>query len=240
MALDHETPKITQSNSLIEAAYDLSLVEKRLLVFCIAQIKQGSIITSETDFAIHYSDFNRTFKLTGKSSYENIRAGANRLYERSITIKLTPDGNPRNITKFRWITSVTVNDDDACVMIRFNEPVLPYIHELERRFTTYNLEEVSNLSTHHAIRIYEFMSQWKKPRKFRLSLDELKERLELTGKYKEPRDIRRFVIEPAVDQINESTSLNVSFDMLKTGRKVTHVDFSIMDTSMSLRQRVGL
>jgi len=244
MALSQENPKITQSNSLIEASYDLSLTEKRLLIYCIAQIKKGVSVTPETDFKIHYYDFIKTFDLS-KGSYANIRKAANRLYERSVVVPLYPESgqvrNPtKNIKKFRWVTSITLDDKQACVVLKFSEELIPYLQELEQQFTIYNLEDVVSITSEHAIRIYEFACQWKNKRQIRLELDWIREKLEIKGKYEQPRDMRRFIIEPAMKQINATTPLNIDYEMVKTGRRITHIDLKIMDKRQPLSKRLGL
>ncbi|NWO06845.1 MAG: replication initiation protein, partial [Alteromonadaceae bacterium] len=146
----------------------------------------------------------------------------------------------KNNLKFRWITSRTFDDENGCVVIKFNDEVLPYLQELEHQFTIYYLQDVVTLRSEHAIRFYEFACQWKNKQKIRLELAWIREKLELQGKYEQPRDMRRFIIEPALKQINAGTPLNLSFEMIKTGRKVTHIELNVHDTKQSLSKRLGL
>jgi plasmid replication initiation protein len=50
--------------------------------------------------------------------------------------------------------------------------------------------------------------------------------LQLGDKYPAIKDFKKWVIEPAVTQINEHSDLKLSYGQRKTGRVVTHLLFS--------------
>jgi plasmid replication initiation protein len=50
-------------------------------------------------------------------------------------------------------------------------------------------------------------------------------------------DLKRWVIDTAVDQINEHSPLNVSYEQIKTGRKVTHIHFKFKEKLKSIEHK---
>ena len=56
--------------------------------------------------------------------------------------------------------------------------------------------------------------------------DELKETLELTGKYSSIRDFKLKVLDKAMTDINTSSDLGAKYKAVKTGRKITHIEFN--------------
>ena len=61
--------------------------------------------------------------------------------------------------------------------------------------------------------------------------------LELGKRYPLSADLKRWVIDTAVDQINEHSPLNVSYEQIKTGRKVTHIHFTFKEKSKSIEHK---
>ena len=101
---------------------------------------------------------------------------------------------------------------------------------LKGRFTRYSLDAITGMSSTYGMRFYELMKKWltengttKNEKK--ISIDELKETLDLQGKYKAIKDFKLKVVEPAIRDINDSSDLIASYTQEKTGRKITHLIF---------------
>ena len=58
-----------------------------------------------------------------------------------------------------------------------------------------------------------------------LSLEKLSELFELRGQYPRFYDLKKRVIEPAINEINENTTLNVEWEPIKKGRTVIGLFF---------------
>jgi len=68
------------------------------------------------------------------------------------------------------------------------------------------------------------MMQFKSTGYCKISLNDLRYSLALFEKYEATKDLRKWVIETAVNEINEKTPYKVSYELLKTGRKFTHLE----------------
>jgi plasmid replication initiation protein len=90
------------------------------------------------------------------------------------------------------------------------------------------------MSSAYAIRIYELLSQYRSIGKREISIESLRGMLELGKRYPLSADLKRWVIDTAVGQINEHSPLNVSYEQIKTGRKVTHIQFTFREKSKSI------
>jgi plasmid replication initiation protein len=103
--------------------------------------------------------------------------------------------------------------------------MIPYLSQLTTHFTRYALSDVARMSSAHAIRLYELLIQWQRAREREIPLAWLQERLGVRGQYPRFADFRRRVIEPAAKQINSLSPLEVTWQPIKTGRKVTALQF---------------
>ena len=58
------------------------------------------------------------------------------------------------------------------------------------------------------------------------TLDEMRHFLDIEGKYKDWRDFRKRISKEAIDEINDVSDITVTYKIKKTGRKITHIQFS--------------
>jgi plasmid replication initiation protein len=98
---------------------------------------------------------------------------------------------------------------------------------LNREFTSYQLRQIGSLSSFYAVRLYELMSQFVKLKQRDCSLERFREMLDLGEKYPNVKDLRRWVIDPALSELNKNTDLAVSVEPQRKGRKIVGFSFTI-------------
>ena len=104
--------------------------------------------------------------------------------------------------------------------------MVPYITRLESHFTKYTLGMIANMSSSHAIRIYELLIQWGGIGRREMEIAWLRNLLRLENQYTSINDFKKYVVDISVLQINKFTDLSVSYTQKKTGRSVTHLIFT--------------
>jgi len=90
----------------------------------------------------------------------------------------------------------------------------------------YRLENIVRMSSSYGVRIYELIVHWKDCGKKEVSVQWLREALQLGEKYKAIKDFKKYVLEPAISDINKETDFLVNWKQRKTGRVVTHLNFT--------------
>ncbi|MEH7569563.1 replication initiation protein, partial [Priestia megaterium] len=112
-------------------------------------------------------------------------------------------------------------------------PSLKYLFlELKEKFTSYQLENVVRLNSVYSIRIYELLKQYERLRKRELTLEELRHFLAIEPtKYKQYGHFKSKVLAVAQKEINNKTDIHFEFVEIKTGRKVTSIEFIITSSS---------
>lgn len=210
---------ITKDNRLIGANYQLTLVEQRVLLSCLAQVDSRNRVEQSESFEVLASNIVDMVGDDGGNTYRDLKRAIDRLFERKITYQ----ENGQTI-KLRWIWKATYAEKEGKVTIFFSPDILPYISELSARFTSYKLEHVAKFKTVHSLRIYELLTQWTSRGTKEIELDELRRILCIS--YPNFKDLRRDVIQPAVAEINKHSNLWVEVGYRSMGRKKTHVQFS--------------
>lgn len=221
---------VVKSNQVIEASYQLSAVEQRIILAAISLIPKNQIITDDELYPVSVNEL-QLLGVHEKTAYRDLKEGINRLYERSINLSV----DDKSI-KMRWVQEVQFLDSQGVIGIRFSKPILPFISNLSREFTKYALSDIAGINSAYAIRIYELLVQYRQIGKREISVETLRTMLELGKKYPLFADFKKRVIDTAVDQINEYSPLKVTYEQKKTGRKVTHIIFSFKEKSKSLNE----
>lgn len=222
---------VVKSNQVIEASYQLSAVEQRIVLAAISCIPKNQPITDDELYPVSVIEL-QLLGVHEKTAYRDLKEGINRLYERSINLSI----DDKSI-KMRWVQEIQFLDSQSVIGIRFSKPILPFISNLSREFTKYALSDIAGINSAYAIRIYELLVQYRQIGKREISVDSLRTMLELGKKYPLFADFKKRVIDTAVDQINEYSPLKVTYEQKKTGRKVTHILFSFKEKTKSISQQ---
>ena len=107
--------------------------------------------------------------------------------------------------------------------------MLPYLCELKGQFTRYKLEHVGKMTSLYAIRLYELLMQWQTTGVREIEIEWLKKQFQIEDEYPRMYDLKKYVIESAVKDINNHSNYNTEWIQRKTGRRVTHLIFTFTE-----------
>ncbi|MES9765439.1 replication initiation protein, partial [Priestia megaterium] len=155
--------------------------------------------------------------------YSYLKEIVNGLQTKILTIK--EKGRQRN---YNWVITSIYEENEGYITLQFH-PSLKYLFlELKEKFTSYQLENVVRLNSVYSIRIYELLKQYERLRKRELTLEELRHFLAIEPtKYKQYGHFKSKVLAVAQKEINNKTDIHFEFVEVKTGRKVTSIEFII-------------
>ena len=230
---------IVQGNDLIEGAYKINLDEFRLLNLALSKVDSKGEQPSKP-YVISVQDFQNTYKLSHNNGHARLRDSAKGLLRKPIVIYRTDTktGRLKGVER-PWFSLIEydVVDGDASVSLIFSEFVRPYLYELKKNFTSVIFKNISALDTAFSIRLYYWLAKPKRlirnsrngTTSVQLDIDWMKQRAGIENKYDDYRIFRRKLIEPAVERINSETDITVAFESIKTGKKVTGIEFIYID-----------
>ncbi len=224
---------VVKSNRLVEASYRLGLTEQRIILYaiCRSRAEERGLFPNEP-VIITAEAFLKQFPSIGKGHvYEQLKEAMDALYDRSVTLYETDsDTGMEQISKTRWISKASYVDGAGRIKIIFTPDVIKYIWRLEEEFTSYQLEKVGQMTSAHAVRMYELLAQHKEIGNRTLNLVWLREVLQMRpNEYKLTANFINRIIDPSVEQINKHSDITVSYIPKKTGRAITDFVFKIRD-----------
>lgn len=218
---------VVKDNALINASYNLDLVEQRLILLAILEARESNTPTNK-DLTIHVDSYINHFNVHRNTAYQALQDASRNLFERRFSYqKLTPKGNIENVMS-RWVQRVSYVENEALVRIRFSDDVEPLITNLEKHFTSYELEQVSSLTSAYAVRLYELLIAWRSTGKVAMiETKELRSRLGVSDtEHQRMESFKRRVLDTAINQINEHTDIKADYEQHKKGRSIVGFSFS--------------
>lgn len=220
---------VVKDNALINASYNLGLVEQRLILLAIIEAREtGKGIDANNHLTISAESYISQFGVAKQTAYQALKDACEDLFERRFSYQeINKKGNIENI-RSRWVSEVRYIDNEAIVRLIFSPAVVPLITLLEREFTKYDLEQVSQLNSAYAVRLYELLIAWRSKGKTPIiDLEDFRLRIGVSpNEYTIMGDFKKRVLEFSITQINKHTDITVSYEQHKAGRVITGFSFT--------------
>ena len=111
------------------------------------------------------------------------------------------------------------------ITVRFNDEMKPFLLELTQYTKIHQVEYIRQFESKYAIRIYALLKDYRLLSYRDIEIEALKKMLVLPKSYKDFTDISRFVLMPAVKEINAKSDLEIySIDPIeKQGKKIVRI-----------------
>ena len=217
---------VVKDNALINASYYLSLTEQRLILLAIIQARAEKM-TSSNEFKVQVSSYINAFGVERSTAYEALQKAVDTLINRRFSYYRIVNDQQEKVTT-NWVQSVAYATNESYIKIQFTDAVMPLITQLEKHFTSYQLEQVKDLTSIYAIRLYEMIIQWRATGKTQqIPIDELRHKLGIeSDQYKQMVNFKKKVLDFAINQINEHTDIKASYEQHKEGRSITGFTFT--------------
>ncbi len=227
--MSKENRLVVKDNSLIDASFNLSLVEQRIMLMAIVEARELPSLTFDTPVKVSVKSYIDAYKVVGNNAYKQVQDAVDTLFERQFSY-YDPAMDER--FKERWIYKASYIDDKGHIFLFFTPTVISMISRLYANFTQYLLEEVSEFKSKYSIRLYELIAKYKgvgASKKY--GIDELRSLLGVENtEYKTMSLFKVNVLDKAVKEINKSdkADIQIKYEQFKEGRKVSHILFKFI------------
>ena len=147
-----------------------------------------------------------------------------------------------NIVPIPYVKWTDYHDE---VTVRFSPEIMPYLINLKQNFTQHALSDLAELNSKYSIILYRWLSmnynqyehysykggrreeQVEAYRNPSISIRELREMTDTINDYKRFTHFETRVLKEPLEEINEHTSFNVTYDKIKKGRSIDSIVFHI-------------
>lgn len=216
---------VVVSNSVARAAQGLTLVEKRILFCGIAKLSGVN-----REITLTAEEYANTFDTDIKNAYGQLKKGAESFRKKYLRFQVR-DGKSVGTAVVNWLQGYLYFDKEGYVKFRFSEYITPFLFELEKEFTKYQLKQATALRSVHSWRLLELFEQHNQIDKdgyrwLKISIDEFHHAMETPESYKTTFGLlRKYLIEPAVKELQEKDYWIIQWSGIKQGRKIAVLEF---------------
>jgi plasmid replication initiation protein len=214
-----DNPLAIQSNTLIHARYEMTALQKKVLLMLISKIQNDD--SDFQPYRIHAREFLEAAELKSTQIYGKLRQATEGLLSKVFHIQKST-----GLLQITILSSAEYFEGKGVMELCFDPKLKPYLLQLKEQFTMMPLKEVLSLRSIYAIRIYEMMQQFKSTAFFVTNVDDLKYKLGIEGKYKSYNLFKKNVILQAQKEL-ETTDMAFTFKEIKKGKKVDRLEFRL-------------
>ena len=212
---------VKQSNNLTVARYTLSLTEQRLMYAICSQIDKNADSFNKVRFSIN--ELAEICQIDGKRKYEDIRNASTKLMKRLVNIP-TADGGEYTS---HWLQSRRYYPSDCSIEFKIDEDLRGELLQLKKAYVNTPVSMLVSFKKKYSSRMYLILKKMLKVGDFEYSLDFFRETFQLAETYKKFSNIKNGVIEPAIEELNKSSDLEILHEYVKEGRFFTKIHFCV-------------
>ena len=225
------------ANDIIKGKQSMTLQTARLIRLLITQVvKEDKDLKT---YSCKISDLAKFLNVDSSNLYKDIKGICECAMKSVVYIG---DGNPKHPWKmFHWLSTAQY-DGEGTLTLRLSDEIKPYVLELDKWFTQYQLKNILEFNSYYAIRLYEILQceegihrHEKEAHEF--EMDELRQFFDCENKYKKNNDFIRKVIEVAIREINEKSDIYVEATYKKWGKAISSVIFEVHPNHAVLAER---
>lgn len=233
---------VVKDNALMNASYNLDLVEQRLILLAILEAREsGKGINANDPLTVHAESYLNQFNVARQTAYQALKDACNDLFARQFSYQeINERGNIENI-RSRWVSEIRYIDAEATVKLIFAPAIIPLITRLEKRFTQYEMEQIGKLSTGYAIRLYEVLITWRTTGKTPIiELSDFRQKIGvIESEYQRMYDFKKYVLDPSINQVNKHTDIIATYQQHKRGRSIIGFSFQFKQKVLTEEKTVS-
>ena len=219
--------KSVQSNDLIRSVWSMDAVSLKIFEMVVSCLDSYPL-TKESNNLVHISKSAIYSMFSASDSNRHFRF-KNHLKALQKQIVSVVDYESKKITQIVPFPTVQwgIDDSDDLVMFEINKRILPYLLELKRNYTSYEIQNIRGLTSKYAILLYKFVKMNAfKGGSFTVTIEDYRKYSNTIKDYARFADFEKRVLYDAKNEINASYGdILVSYEKVRPSRKITHIRF---------------
>ncbi|ALG27232.1 RepB protein (plasmid) [Lactiplantibacillus plantarum] len=240
--------KVVENNSLITSIAKMDKTPLKMFELAVSCIDTEEPPKDHTVY-LSKNELFAFFKVSDNDKHTRFKQAVENMQKQAffkIKEKKEHGFEFENIVPIPYVKWTDYHDE---VTIRFSPEIIPYLINLKKNFTQHALSDIAELNSKYSIILYRWVSmnysqyehysvkggrraeQVEAYRNPSISIRELREMTDTINDYKRFTHFETRVLKEPLEEINEHTSFNVSYDKIKKGRSIDSIVFHITKKS---------
>jgi plasmid replication initiation protein len=213
-AIERDDRQVSMSNKLARATHSLNLPEKRLVALGLAATDSVSehelALASKNGWTMRVRaiDYAEAFGVDASTAYDQIKQGAEHLFDRYVRyVETGKRGKPEEVL-FRWVSGARHAQGEGFVELTFTHQIAPHLLGLRSQFTTYKLRSAASFDSIYAWRLFEVLKSWQSTGQYTVEIEDFWDVMDAPASCrKDFGALRARVITPSVAAIQSKANL---------------------------------
>ncbi|MCT3329126.1 MULTISPECIES: RepB family plasmid replication initiator protein [Lactobacillaceae] len=236
--------KVVENNSLITSIAKMDKTPLKMFELAVSCIDTEEPPKDHTVY-LSKNELFAFFKVSDNDKHTRFKQAVENMQKQAffkIKEKKEHGFEFENIVPIPYVKWTDYHDE---VTIRFSPEIIPYLINLKKNFTQHALSDIAELNSKYSIILYRWLSmnynqyehysvkggrraeQVESYRNPSITVKELREMTDTINDYKRFTHFETRVLKEPLEEINEHTSFNVSYDKIKKGRSIDSIVFHI-------------
>lgn len=236
--------QIVEHNDLISSVAKMDKVPMKMFELAVSHI---NVHEPPKDNVVHISkkEMFSFFAVNDSNRNTRFKNSISRMQDQAYFEIREMRGKGYKYRRIVPIPYIEWNDYDDDVIVRFDQAIMPYLIDLRKNFTQYALIDVMELNSKYAVVLYRWLNmkytqyeyyrdhggrtkaQLAKLKNPEISLEELRALTDTKEEYQRMSHFTKWILQVPCDEISEHTHLKVTFEKIKSGRRVTGIRFKV-------------
>ncbi|MCT1172463.1 RepB family plasmid replication initiator protein [Lactococcus lactis] len=242
--------KVVENNSLITSIAKMDKTPLKIFELAVSCIDTEEPPKDHTVY-LSKNELFAFFKVSDNDKHARFKQAVENMQKQAffkIKEKKEHGFEFENIVPIPYVKWTDYHDE---VTIRFSPEIIPYLINLKNNFTQHALSDLAELNSKYSIILYRWLSmnynqyehysykggrreeQVEAYRNPSISIRELREMTDTINDYKRFTHFETRVLKEPLEEINEHTSFNVTYEKVKKGRSIDSIQFHIEKKRMA-------
>lgn len=228
-------------NRLLNAITDLDLNERRLIMFLSPMVRkdvENYPNKHRRVFIVRALDFAETYEIKPNNVYKVLAKTADTILRKAFWFWNFKDDKPFGEKTYKtgmtWVSKCNYLEEKGEIAVSLSEDMIEMLTVFDKAnpFTKYQIDVIVKLGCYGII-LFELIVSclYQNFRKKSYTIEYLKEKFNCVDSYSNVAEFKRNVIDRAIKEIHEHTSICVSYGQKKVGRRISELVFSFEDTT---------
>ncbi|WP_461216427.1 replication initiation protein, partial [Lactococcus cremoris] len=241
---DLEKRKVVEHNSLITSIAKMDKTPLKMFELAVSCINTEE---PPKDNIVYLSkrDLFAFFKVSDNDKHSRFKEAIEKMQKQAFFQIKEEAGKGFKFKSIVPIPYVEWTDYHDEVKIEFHREIMPYLINLKKNFTQHALSDIAELNSKYSIILYRWLSmnysqyehystkggrraeQVEAYRNPSITVKELRVITDTVNEYKRFDSLETWILKKPLEEINDHTSFNVSYEKVKKGRSIDSIVFHI-------------
>ena len=213
---------VVMQNRITQAFREMTIDEKRIIILA-SPLVRLSEATEKTPIEVTASQFADLSEIDTHSAYKQLKAASKKLMKRTFVYE-DKDGDD---TEVQWV--IRSKYANGYVSMYFTDEVIHLLKVFDslNPYTKYLKEDILSLKLTYSIDLYHLAKKYQGMGGFTMSLDDYRKELGTPKSYARINNLKDNAVDAPINEINENTDINLSYENIKRGRQVVGFKFTV-------------